>query len=133
MACQKTDVIRSVHRLCRADARALAPRLPVGFCRGLVRPRRRQGRGNVPVPVPLSLAGHAAALRSCAVCAAAAAGTPRRAGRRGACLRRAADRQHHRDEHHERPGRKLLRDLQPERHHQLRRHGGIPHRRRQLL
>ena len=121
------------HRLCRADARALAPRLPVGFCRGLVRPRRRQGRGNVPVPVPLPLAGHAAALRRCAVCAAAAAGTPRRAGRRGACLRRAADRQHHRDEHHERPGRKLLRDLQPERHHQLRRHGGIPHRRRQLL
>ena len=121
------------HRLCRADARALAPRLPVGFCRGLVRPRRRQGRGNVPVPVPLSLAGHAAALRRCAVCASAAAGTPRRAGRRGACLRRAADRQHHRDEHHERPGRKLLRDLQPERHHQLRWHGGIPHRRRQLL
>ena len=121
------------HRLCRADARALAPRLPVGFCRGLVRPRRRQGRGNVPVPVPLSLAGHAAALRRCAVCAAAAAGAPRRAGRRGACLRRAADRQHHRDEHHECPGRKLLRDLQPERHHQLRRHGGIPHRRRQLL
>ena len=121
------------HRLCRADARALAPRLPVGFCRGLVRPRRRQGRGNVPVPVPLSLAGHAAALRRCAVCAAAAAGAPRRTGRRGACLRRAADRQHHRDEHHERPGRKLLRDLQPERHHQLRRHGGIPHRRRQLL
>ena len=38
----------------------------------------------------------------------------------GACLRRAADRQHHRDEHHERPGRKLLRDPQPERHHQLR-------------
>ena len=121
------------HRLCRTDARALAPRLPVGFCRGLVRPRRRQGRGNVPVPVPLSLAGHAAALRRCAVCAAAAAGAPRRTGRRGACLRRTADRQHHRDEHHERPGRKLLRDLQPERHHQLRRHGGIPHRRCQLL
>ena len=121
------------HRLCRADARALAPRFPVGFCRGLVRPRRRQGRGNVPVPVPLSLAGHAAALRRCAVCVAAAAGAPRRTGRRGACLRRAADRQHHRDEHHERPGRKLLRDLQPEHHHQLRRHGGIPHRRRQLL
>lgn len=92
------------HRLCRADARALAPRLPVGFCRGLVRPRRRQGRGNVPVPVPLSLAGHVAALRRRAVCAAAAAGAPRRTGRRGAYLRRAADRQHHRDEHHERPG-----------------------------
>ena len=60
-------------------------------------------------------------------------GAPRRTGRRGACLRRTADRQHHRDEHHERPGRKLLRDLQPERHHQLRRHGGIPHRRCQLL
>ena len=61
---------------------------PWDFVEGWFRPRRRQGRGMFQFRSVFSLR-IAAALRCCAVCAAAAAGAPRRVGRRGALSRAA--------------------------------------------